>query len=245
MHQRAILVLVVAVVFAIMPVFIADFTGFRTDHFLVPQHDAPIRPAEYAFAIWILINLWLVAGMAYGLIQRTNFPRWNKMRTSLLVSLVIGVAWLQVTRISPIWATFLIWLMMLSAIMALFNAPKIDRMWARAPVSIYAGWLTVASSVSLALLLGGYGVMTPHNAAITVLFIVIIVAVTVQVSLGRAPLYGTTVVWGLLAIVVQNINAAVPNYGVASLAGIGAVIMLALGLWAMYRHTFSPDDTVL
>jgi len=245
MHLKAILVLLAAVLFAIMPLFATEFEGFKVDAFPVPQDTAPIQPSKYVFSIWALIYLWLVAGMAFGLLKRVDYPRWDKMRMSLLVSLAIGITWLPAAQISPIWATLLIWLMLLSAIKALFYAPKIDKVWARAPVSVYTGWLTVASSVALGLVLGGYGIMTPHNAAIVVLFVALGFAATVQITLGRAPLYGTTVAWGLMGIVVANLNAEAPDLAVAGLAGVGILFMSGLAMWAGYRHTFSPDSNAI
>jgi hypothetical protein len=245
MHLKAILVLLAAVMFALMPLFVTDFQGFSPEAFPIPQKDAPIQPAGYVFSIWALIYAWLAAGMAFGLFKRVDYPRWDKMRMSLLVSLVIGIFWLPVAQFSPIWATLMIWLMLLSAIKALFYAPKIDRVWARAPVSIYAGWLTVASAVALALVLAGHDILSQHNAAILMLFVALGFAAVVQITLGRAPLYSTTVAWGLMGIVVANINAQTPNLAVGALAGVGLVFMCGLAMWAGYRHTFSPDDSAI
>jgi hypothetical protein len=246
MHLRAMLVVLAAIFFGLMPIFASEYEGLRTDQFLISQENSPIKPALYTAYIWGVIYPWLVAGMTFGLFFRTNtkkqFPRWDKMRRALLVSLAIGMMWLPATNINPIWSTFLLWLMLLSALKALYYAPSFDRIWARGPVSIYAGWLTVLSSVSLGLSLAGYGVMTAHNSAILILFIMLICAASVQITLGTAPLFGTTIAWGLMGIVVANITASSPDFGVAGLSGIGIVFMLGLSLWARYRRRFTPDE---
>lgn len=238
MHFKAILAFITAVIFALSPLFVSDFSGFGPNQFPIPQVDAPINPARYAFAIWGLIYCWLVVSMGFGLIRRADDPEWEAMRPALIVSMVLGASWLPVSQLSPVWATVLIWLMLIAALTALHKAPEHDRWWIRAPLSIYAGWLSAASFVALGLLLGGYGYLSAHNAAIAVLSAALGFTAAVQISMGRAPLYGTTVVWALIALVLANFET---NPAIAGLAGIGALFLSALSFWATYRRSFSTD----
>lgn len=238
MHFKAILAFVVAIIFAISPLFVSDFSGFGPSQFPISQVDAPINPARYAFAIWGLIYLWLVVSMGFGLIRRPTHPEWQAMRPFIIVSMLLGASWLPVAQLSPIWATVLIWLMLITALIALYKAPESDRWWVRAPLSIYAGWLTAASFVALGLLLGGYGFMIAHNAAIVILSATLGFTAIVQIKMGRAPLYGATVVWALIALVLANFET---DPGVAGIAGMGALFLSALSFWATYRRTFSTE----
>ncbi|MEP2027902.1 MAG: hypothetical protein ABJI96_04225 [Paracoccaceae bacterium] len=238
MHFKAILAFAVAVIFAISPLFVRDFAGFGPNQFPIPQVDAPINPARYAFAIWGLIYLWLVISMAFGLIRRPTHPEWQAMRPFLIVSMLLGASWLPVAQLSAVWSTVLIWLMLIAALIALQKAPEHDRWWVRAPLSIYAGWLSAASFVAVGLLLGGHGVLSPHNAAIAVLCAALGFTTIVQIKMGRAPLYGATVVWAFIALVLANFET---DPGVAALAGMGALFLSALSFWATYRRTFSTE----
>jgi hypothetical protein len=74
---KAVLVLVAAVAFAVMPFFTDPFTGFGPDRFPVPVDDPPIQPAGWAFAIWGVIYLWLLASAGFGLIKRDTDPGWD------------------------------------------------------------------------------------------------------------------------------------------------------------------------
>ena len=81
MHFKAILAFITAVIFALSPLFVSDFAGFGPHQFPIPQIDAPINPARYAFAIWGLIYFWLVVSMGFGLSMiAAIYPAWRSAR---------------------------------------------------------------------------------------------------------------------------------------------------------------------
>jgi hypothetical protein len=217
----AILVLLLSAAFAASPLLVPGFGGFDPNQFPIPQVSPPVQPAGYAFSIWGLIYLWLIAGALFGLRRPVE---WQPMRAPLAVSLAIGATWLPVALLSPLWAAVLIWAMLLTALVALFRAPVADAPWAAWPLALYTGWLSAASCVSLGLLAAGYGWMSQSTAAYAFVGLAIILALTVQTLLRRAPTYGLAVIWALIAVAVQNWGIA--TAGVAWLALLGAVAMV-------------------
>lgn len=220
------LVLLAAIVFAASPWVSQGFNGFEPDQFPVPQDDPPVQPAGYAFSIWGLIYLWLLVGAGFGLLRRSDDPDWTAMRPPLLVSLAIGATWLPVANVSPVIATVLIWAMLGSAFVSLFRVGDTDRWFQQAPVAIYTGWLTAAASVSIGLLLGGYGVLGGTWAAIVALSIGLVIALVAQYRLHRAPEYGVTVIWALVGVIVANGSPL--NIAVVGLCVIGIMAILSL-----------------
>lgn len=219
----SIFVFILTILFAISPAFVQDFGGFDPNQFPVPQDNPPVQPAGYAFAIWGVIYLWLIGGMGYGLWKRREDAAWHPMRLALIPSLAVGAIWLAVAVASPVWASVLIWVMLITALMALFRSPLHDKWAAALPLGLYAGWLSAASCVSLGLLLAGYGYVDSTTAAIAAIFLALVLASGVQSQLGRVPSYGIAVIWALVAVVVQNAGT---NATVAPLAGGGAAAML-------------------
>lgn len=219
----AILAFISAILFAISPIFVPDFGGFDPDRFPVPQIDPPVQPAGYAFAIWGLIYLWLVVGLGYGLWKRREDADWHRFRLALIPSLLVGAIWLAVALASPIWATILIWVMLIFALLALFRSPIEDKWFGALPVGLYAGWLSAASCVSLGLMAAGYGYLEQSTAALIAIFIALVLASGVQSQLGRVPSYGIGVIWALVAVVVQNLGQ---NMTVAALAAGGALALI-------------------
>lgn len=228
----AVVTFVLALAFALSPFFVDGFGGYDPDQFPEPQQNPPVQPAGYAFGIWGLIYVWLILGMGWGLLRAPRDGHWHDMRLPLCASLAVGSIWLAVAVASPVWATVLIWGMLLTALAALFMAPQTDRLWAAWPVGLYAGWLSAASCVSLGLLAAGYGYMDAQSAGMIFVGLAVAIGCLVQASLGRAPTYGLAVIWALIAVVVANWSDAP---GVAYLAAGGAVVVALPTLAALRR----------
>ncbi|SFR03708.1 hypothetical protein [Poseidonocella sedimentorum] len=222
------LVLGAAVLFMLSPLLVPGFGGFEPDQFPYPQIDPPVQPAGYAFAIWGLLYVWLVAGAAYGLWRRARDAAWGAMRLPLLVSLGVGMTWLPVAKLSPIAATILIWVMLIAALAALARAPSgggADRWLGRAPVALYAGWLTAAACVALGVTAAGYHLLWqgPVVWAVPSLLLAVGIAGGVLSVWKATPFYGLSVIWALVAVVVANVGG-----GSLLIGGIALVATLAL-----------------
>lgn len=200
----AILCFLLSITFAASPFFVDSFAGFDPNQFPVPQDKPPVQPAGYAFAIWGVIYGWLILGLGWGLWMANRDAQWHDMRVPLCLSLAFGTGWLAVAMMSPIWAAVLIWMMLITALVALFVAPVADTPWAAWPVGLYAGWLSAASCVSLGLLAAGYGWLDQTTAALAFVGLAIVLGGFIQAALGRAPTYGIAVIWALVAVAVAN-----------------------------------------
>jgi len=229
---KPVLVLLMALAFGLSPLLTPDFRGYDATQFPV-RLDAPaILPAGYAFGIWGLIYLWLVLHAGFGLWKRADDPAWDGVRAPLILSLAVGAVWLYVAVRDPVWASVLIVLMLAGALVALLRAPAVpDRWLLLAPLAIYAGWLSAATGVSLGVLLAGFGWLPDTGAAVVMLGVVLALAVTVQLRLGRAPEYALTVVWALVAVCARN---GTGNLVVTGLAAAGCAVMLAVA-WRVRR----------
>lgn len=222
----SILLLVAAIAFALAPFATPGFGGYEADQFPIPQVNPPAQPAGYAFAIWGLIYVWLIVAAGFQFLMRHDDADWASVRLPLLISLILGAPWLMIAKISPIWATVLIWLMWASAATALIRAPRKDGWFGHGPIGLYTGWLTAASSVSLALLAAGYGWMDPVVAALIVLLIALAIGAALTRARPDAPSYPAGVVWALVAVVVANASGG--SFLVLILAALGAIALTFL-----------------
>lgn len=226
--MKAIFVVTAALAFALSPLMTEGFNGFRPDQFPIPQDNPPVQPAGYAFAIWGVIYLWLIAGALFGLLKRAEAAGWDAMRWPLIASLVLGAAWIPVAQITPFWATVLIWIMLVTALWALLTAGMDDRPWLRTPIALYAGWLTAAACVALGLMLAGHGVMGAQAAALAMILLALGIALAVNALRPDTPEYIAAVIWALLGVIVANLGTA--NLSVLGLcaAGIAGLTVSAL-----------------
>ncbi len=226
--MKAIFVLIIAIAFAIAPFLSPEFGGIDPDRYPVPQLNPPVQPIGWAFSIWEPIYLWLVAHAFFGAFKFRQDAQWDKARIALMLSLAVGTIWLPVALVSPIWATILICVMLIAALIALYQSRDASPGWiARWPVALYAGWLSAASFVSIGLLLAGYGFVDEFSAAVIALVLATGFAGYNGYRLRSWP-YAIAVSWGFMGIAVANMDSAIMLTGAASVAAIVVIGLTAL-----------------
>ncbi|MEM1431216.1 MAG: hypothetical protein AAGG09_17315 [Pseudomonadota bacterium] len=227
-RMKAVLLTAATIAFVSVPL-VVPFNGFAPDAFPVPQEDPPIQPAGYAFSLWGLIYLWMLAHSLFGLVSRSEDVAWDGVRWPLVVSLILGAAWLPVAQFSPVWATVMIWAMLLSALAALLRTPAgQDRWLLRAPIALYAGWLTAASWVAIGLLGAGNG-LGPGQIGWAWIGLAGALATALAVTrvVPRAPVYAAAVIWALIGVAVANWGV---NWALVAVSLGGAVLVAAPSL---------------
>jgi hypothetical protein len=225
----ATILLLATIAFGLAPLVTPPFTGYDPALFPVQIGRPAIQPAGYAFAIWSVIYLWLIVHAVYGLWQRPAHPAWTGSRLPLTIAIVVGVVWLWIAGQSAVWGTATIWIMAAGALAAFLRAPtEPDRWLLSGPLAIFAGWLTAAAAVSTGVLIAGHGVLSNNGSALAMLALVLVIALVVQARKPRMPVYGLTVVWALVGVIVVNLG---DNLLVAGAAAAGAVVMLAALAW--------------
>ena len=233
-------VLGVALLFAVGP-FVTSFAGFNVEDFPNPSVEQTIQPPGWAFSIWGLIYTWLLVCAVAGATVRRHAAHWSAHRFPLVIALGIGAIWLPISGASPVAATVLIWIMLLSAVSALVRTPVRDRWLLRVPVALFAGWLTAASAVSLGIVGPGYSfVFSQPVWTILAVAFAIFVAACVHLSLGRLPEYGLPILWGFGAILIGSFGK---DTLVTALAALAVALILALMLWApQIRRALAADE---
>ncbi|MBF9047661.1 hypothetical protein LSUCC0031_11100 [Rhodobacterales bacterium LSUCC0031] len=221
---KAVLVLVATIAFVLSPLLSQPFTGFDPAQMPIQVDDPPIQPAGYAFAIWGVIYLWLLASAGFGLIRRDTAPDWDRARWPLFASLAIGAGWIAVALSAPVMATILIWAMLIGAVLALLHGTNQDRAWFALPLGLYAGWLTAASCVALGTVAMGYGLGSQTSLSWIMLLAALGIALPLALRL-RVASYPIAVAWALIGIVAAN---GFGPFGIA--AGLGAAALLTLAL---------------
>ncbi len=222
--MRTYLTLLATAAFVLAPTVTPPFSGYDPGIFPVQIARPSIQPAGYAFGIWGVIYGWLALSALFGLWRRDN-AIWNRTRLPLLGALVLGTAWLAIANGFPITATVAIIAMAAFSLTAfLIASPTEDRWGLQAPLSMFAGWLTAASMVSMGVVLAGYGWLSDTATALVMLTVVVLVALTVQSRRPTMPLYGAAVIWASVGVAVVNWQA---NPTVAYAATAGAILLAA------------------
>ncbi len=135
-------------------------TGYVND--ITPQmisekYPTNITPAGYAFAIWSLIYLGMVAFSIYQMLA-ANVARFRGIRSLYIMSCALNCGWIYFWHQDQIAICLAIILSLLAVLLfinvKLKNFDSIaDSAIVKAPFGIYFGWVTAASLVNFAILL--------------------------------------------------------------------------------------------
>lgn len=218
MKARAALLLLVTLAFGAAPFLTPPFRGYDPALFPVQIARPSIQPAGYAFGIWSVIYLWLFAHAVTSLWKHAENPIWDRTRWPLIVAIALGSAWLSIAPVAPIAATMVILVMAASAITAFLRADTdTDRALLSGPTAVLAGWLSAAAAVSTGVVLAGYGLLSDTASALLMIAAILGLSLWVQWQKPAMPVYGVTVIWALVGIVVVN-------------AGLNPTVAIAAGL---------------
>ncbi|MFN3668365.1 MAG: hypothetical protein ACK4VY_03585 [Brevundimonas sp.] len=206
--------------------------------------DETLRVASYAFSIWGLIYLWL---LAYAVRQVLPQTRENALIHGLgwpSVGALLGIgAWVvaaafdwEGATVVLIFGSLLVLLLPMLAragdIRALDRRDR-DRWFVIWPLAMLTGWLTVAAPVNLLTVVTGNGdlpdIVSPTVWAIMAVVVVAVVGLGVTARI-RTLAYGLPIAWGLAAVYVaeqvRNSPLAWTALGGAATVLVGAALLV-------------------
>jgi hypothetical protein len=177
-----------------------------------------IIPANYAFAIWGLIYIGLIAFSIYQLqpSQREN-PRLRHSGYLLAIACIAQCAWIYLflDRLFPL--SNLAMLGILVPLMVLYQRLEIgrervsrqERWFIHLPISIYLGWISVATIVNVAIGLyslkwDGWGI-SPSVWTVVMMAIAAVIAAVVSIQ-HQDTAYVIVIIWALVAIAIRQAN---------------------------------------
>jgi hypothetical protein len=205
--------------------------------------DILITPANYAFAIWGLIYIALFSLAIFQLRRPLrNDAGLAPVRWGLIIASICQCAWIYLFLarlfVGSLLAMVGIWIALLAGYLALANTkayPRKTDWWClKAPISLYFGWISVATIVNVAIALFSLGWtgggISPQLW--TQLLMAIATLIGGIVLLRHQDLvFAGVVVWALVAIALRH--SAVP--GLLTVGLVGAGVLCALGLYSRWQ----------
>ena len=234
------LVVLAAAVFAIVVPLVQNLAGLGlTQAEFAADGNSTLRVAGYAFSIWGLIYLGVLAYAVRQVLPQTGeSPLINRMGWPSAVAffgigmwIVVAALNLKAASVIVIFASLIALLAPLVAysgsIRALSRTDR-DRLLLVWPLAALAGWLTVAAPLNLITTLTA---LSPSAWAILAIIVTTGVALAVTASL-RTLAYPLPTAWGLLGAFVAE-QTDKPAVAFTALAG--AIVLLVGGVLLAFR----------
>lgn len=216
-----------------------------TPEMVANKYPTLVTPAGYAFTIWILIYLGLIAFSLYQLLP-ANDERFRSIRSFYILSCALNTGWIYMWHSDQIALCFVIilflWVSLFAINLSLRQTKRLSEYWlAKAPFGIYFGWVTAATIVNFAVLLVYWdvrpseGVSTAISAAL-ILFAAAL-GVLIRVRLVNY-LYPLAIAWALAAIGVKQSGQTLVV--VAAAIGMTACLIAAISFVVSLPSTDDP-----
>lgn len=204
-------------------------------------------PAGFTFSIWGVIYLWLAIFAIYGIVSAFSSDAsrgaWiDKIGPWFLVQAIFNGAWIFAWHYQIVWLSLLLMLGILGSLIMMHRklgvgevaeVPAITFL-VRAPISIYLGWITVATVANVTTLLvdagwGGFGIAEWIWAAIV---IIVAADITILMQFRKGDFFHSFVVlWALFGIYSKRSADAEPIQGLIVVIGVCAAIIIGIGIW--------------
>ena len=175
------------------------------------KYPTRITPAGYAFAIWSLIYLGLIAFSIYQALPK-NSGRFRNIRTIYILNCAANCAWLYFWHQEAILVCLAVIFLLLGTLVYInINLQKTEtygEFWlAKAPFGLYFGWVTAATILNATIALVYLNVRVPDSTAVIcgagLLIVAAILGVIIRWKLSNS-FYPLAIAWALTAIAVKQ-----------------------------------------
>jgi len=201
----------------------AGMVGGVTPAEISAKYPTAVTPAGYAFSIWSLIYLGLIAYSVYQLSSNAS-PQARSIRWLYVVTCLLNCGWIYVWHHDSI-AVCLGLIAGLAITLFLINQKLKDvsttrDFWlTKAPFGLYFGWVTAATLVNLAILLASRSVETGTLFAVALILVAGTFGILFRVAL-RNYIYPLAIAWAVTAISVKQ-------SGQTAIVATGALVVIA------------------
>lgn len=175
------------------------------------RYPTPVTPSGYAFSIWGLIYVGLIAFSVYQLLP-ANLAKYRGVRSLYILSCAFNCAWIFFWHNDQILICFVIITALLVVLLMIVRKLRItatsgEYWFAKAPFGLYAGWVTAATLVSFAVSLTFFRIEMSESAGTTLAVVLVlgasVLGILVRIGLSNY-LYPLSIAWALTAIAIKQ-----------------------------------------
>lgn len=200
-------------------------------------------PAGLTFSIWSVIYLLLIAFLVFQFTTKDKQGLIDATSPWLFINLFMNGAWIVAWHATEVLLSVGIMLMLLLTLIQLNiklyerkdKAPKSEFWLARVFVSVYLGWISVATIANVTALLVNSGFSGANfEVPLTILMILIATVLGFIFIFRRGEIaYGAVIIWALVGILIKRLGipdspeSMIPVlYGCIGLLGITAIFRI-------------------
>ena len=212
-------------------------------------------PAGITFAIWGIIYVLIILFAIYlakDLFkkEKTTTPFLKKISYFFILASIANIIWIFLWHYEQVLLSLLAMLVLFVSLLLMYLRLNIgkekvslkERIFIHVPISVYIGWITVATIANVTAVLvtigwNGFGI---SEEIWTILVIVIAAIITILMLIKRKDCaYSAVIIWALIGIYLKR-SVVDPIYGlqtqIAYTALLGIIMILIVSVIISYLH---------
>ena len=205
-----------------------------------------IVAAGYAFAIWGPIFALDALFGTWQAFDRAHDRRLVRIRPWTALGFAMTSLWMMVFSLQ--WFGLALAIIWASLASLLFSAAQVSataaharsRWWQWVPLSLHAGWVSLAAFLNVAQVIVAYRLLpTAHMLPWTLVLFALAAALLLASVLRMRgnPWYALAAAWGLAAVYAKQHGSALDGAGVAAWTALGlAIVIMLVALYARTRQ---------
>lgn len=239
------LLVIVATIGVIVINYLAGrgYINSRTPEYISDLYPTAITPAGYAFAIWSLIYLGLIAFSIYQALPK-NSDRFIKVRSLYIQNCVANCLWIYLWHYEQILGSLAVIFLLLGTLILINSALKdydstADFWLVRTPFNLYFGWVTVATILNFTIALLSLGVTAAPGITTILACLLLIVATAFGVIMTKVfanAAYPLAVAWALTAIAIKQSGQT----AIVTVAAFGVIALLFSAMYGFVQSKSKP-----
>ncbi len=198
-------------------------------------------PAGLTFSIWGVIYILIIMFAAYQARdifkkEKIKMPFLDKVSYYFLLAGLANMGWIFAWHYQQVLLSLIIMLVLLFSLLKLYLnlgigkelVSRKERLFIQVPISVYLGWITVATIANITALLvtinwNGFGI----SEVIWTMFVIIAaLAITLLMIITRKDIaYSLVIVWALLGIYIKRTDQF---YGIQNDIALAALLSIAI-----------------
>lgn len=205
-------------------------------------------PAGLTFSIWGLIYAWLLAFVVFGAVRAGRRDRSSAFLAAIgpwfVVNGVANALWIVAWHWLRPGLALLLMFVLLASLLAMYKrlgvgarpVPAAERWLVHAPVSVYLGWITVATIANVTALAVHIG--APQFGLVPAVLTVVVLLTAVCIALAalgnrRDVAFAAVSVWAFVGIWLKRSGAPEPGSAIVAWAALAGIVVLVLAIAAV------------
>jgi len=198
-------------------------------------------PAGITFSIWSVIYLFLIVFMIYqiiDLVKKRDMPYIEKIGGWFILASLANILWIFLWHYEYVPLSLGAMLLLFVSLLMIYRRLNIglsavslqEKIAVHSTISIYFGWITVATIANATAVLVSFNVgdLLLGEATWAILVLAVATLITILMILRKKDIaYSLVIIWALLGIVIKRLGDD-PPYGVQTNIAITAAVAIVL-----------------